>query len=70
MHISICKGWNEQGKIFSCVAEEKSGGNILWLSYSREYFALDCSILERGCCCTTFRSVEQNAVGGCGVSRG
>lgn len=39
MHICICKGWNEQGKIFSYVAEEKSGGEILWLSYSREYFA-------------------------------
>lgn len=48
MHICICKGWNEQGKIFSYVAEEKLGGEILWLNYSREYFALDCLILERG----------------------
>lgn len=26
MHTCICKGWNEQGKIFSYVAEEKSVG--------------------------------------------
>lgn len=69
MHICICKGWNEQGKIFSYVAEEKSGGEILWLSYSREYFA-NSSILERGYYYATFRSVEQTAMGGCGVGHG
>lgn len=67
MHICICKGWNEKARSFHMLLK-RNWGEILWLNYSMEYFALDCSILERAYYYTTFRSVEQTATGGCGVS--
>lgn len=64
------EGILEQGKVFSHVFEEKRGKKTVVKLQQGRYTLLDHSILERGYYYATFRSVEQTAMGGCGVSHG